>query len=87
MSALLLLKDKHRLKSLLVVLSQAQAPSVKNYPAILTALFSSLFHGVSDCTINFVPQSINVGVGLGGVASTEEIIIVLLAHYMSNVHC
>ena len=35
---------------------------------------SSLFHGVSHCTINFAPKTINigVGVGLGGDASTEE---------------
>ena len=42
--------------------------------AVPPSLFSSLFHGVSHCTINFAPKTINigVGVGLGGVASTEE---------------
>ena len=42
--------------------------------AVPAGLFSSLFHGVSHCTINFAPKTINigVGVGLGGVASTEE---------------
>ena len=42
--------------------------------AVPPGLFSSLFHGVSHCTINFAPKTINigVGVGLGEVASTEE---------------
>ena len=33
----------------------------------------SLFDGVSHCTINFAPKTINIGVGVGldGVASTE----------------
>ena len=42
--------------------------------AVPPGLFSSLFHGVLHCTINFAPKTINIGVrdGLGGVVSTEE---------------
>ena len=39
--------------------------------AVPPGLFSSLFHGVSNCTINFAPKTINIGVGIGGVADTE----------------
>ena len=31
--------------------------------AVPTGLFSSLFSGLSNCTINFAPKNINIGVG------------------------
>lgn len=34
-------------------------------------LFSSLFHGLTNCTINISPQNINIGVGIGEFASSE----------------
>ena len=33
---------------------------------------SSLFHGVSNCTINLAPKTINIRVGIGGATSTQE---------------
>ena len=40
--------------------------------ALPAGLFSSPFHAVSNCTINFAPKTINIGVGIGGAASTQE---------------
>ena len=41
--------------------------------AISPNLFSSMFHELSNCTINFAPKCINIGVGIGpGVVSSSD---------------
>ena len=44
---------------------------ISNSRANPAGLFSSLFQGLTNCTINFSPQSINIGVGFGEFASSE----------------
>ena len=36
------------------------------------SLFSSLFHGVSNCTINFAPKTINIGVEIVGARHSRN---------------
>ena len=50
-----------------------KGPVVPNTACKVSCSSRSL-HGVSNCTINFAPKTINIGVeiGLGGVANTEE---------------
>ena len=44
---------------------------ISNSRANPAGLFSSLFQGLTNCTINFSPQSINIGVGFGEFASSD----------------
>ena len=44
---------------------------ISNSRANPAGLFSSLFQGLTNCTINFSPQSINIGVDFSEFASSE----------------
>ena len=44
---------------------------ISNSRANPAGLFSSLFQGLTNCTINFSPQRINIGVAFGEFASSE----------------
>ena len=54
-------------------LKQLKNPGTFQIPELanLAGLFSPLFQGLNNCTINFSPQSINIGVGYGEFVSSE----------------
>ena len=63
--------DKLRCKEMGAIVQKSEH-HLHGKSALPAGLFSSLFHGVSNYTINFAPKTINIGVGIGGAASTQE---------------
>ena len=74
--------DKLRCKEIgaIVQMSEHHLHAKSALPA---GLFSSR---VSNCTINFAPKTINIGVGIGGAASTQEDEFDFWT-IVSNMHC
>ena len=64
--------DKLRCKEMGAVVPKSERVTYTLSQLFLQAFFSSLFHGVSNRTINFAPKTINIGVGIGGATSTQD---------------
>lgn len=64
-------KEVDKLQQVQAVQRSQQHLHFSNSRANPAGLFSSLFQGLTNCTINFSPQNINIGVGFGEFNSSE----------------
>ena len=63
-------EEVHKLQQCQAVQRSQQHLHLSNSRANPAGLFSSLFQGLTNCTINFPPKNINIGVGFGEFASS-----------------